>query len=75
MPADFSIKVPPSLKFDCMKRVGDQVLLPPCRLSDVVVFVDGKCPYSGESDCRDCISNEFELECVNTLRCSDFNVV
>jgi hypothetical protein len=48
-----------------MNQTG--VVCPPCEISLVIRFVEGKCPYSGETDCRDCISNEFDAECVRFL--------
>jgi len=44
---------------------------PPCEIVDLVKFVDGVCPFSGHEDCRDCISNEFDAECIWQLCNSD----
>lgn len=44
---------------------------PPCEITDIVKFVNGVCPFSGHSDCRDCISNEFDAECIWLLLNSD----
>jgi hypothetical protein len=37
---------------------------PPCEIVDLVKFEQGVCPFSGHKDCRDCISNEFDAECI-----------
>lgn len=44
---------------------------PPCEIVDLVKFIDGVCPFSGHSDCRDCISNEFDATCMWYLCNSD----
>jgi len=52
-------------------RIGEMAFAPPCEIVDLVKFVDGACPFSGHADCRDCISNEFDAECVWRLCNSD----
>jgi hypothetical protein len=37
---------------------------PPCEISDFVIFVNGACPFSGHEDCSECISSEFDAECM-----------
>lgn len=40
---------------------------PPCGITNVVRFVNGVCPFSGHKDCHDCITNEFDAECMWVL--------
>jgi len=53
--------------FGCSLINTDVIKDPPCSLSSYVYFPGGVCPYSGETICGKCISNEFEKQCVNIL--------
>ncbi len=44
--------------------MDETAFAPPCEIVDLVKFVNGICPFSGYEDCRDCISNEFDAECI-----------
>jgi hypothetical protein len=53
-------------------RCGETVFDPPCRIRRVVDFISGRCPFSNEEDCRDCISNDFDDVCIRCLINADF---
>lgn len=44
---------------------------PPCGLVSFVEFTGGKCPYSGCKKCGECITNDFDQQCVEILKYSD----
>lgn len=39
----------------------DICMNPPCELQVVVIFKNGKCPYSRHSSCGQCIKDEWDL--------------
>lgn len=47
------------------------VYYPPCELVPWVNFTGGVCPFSNCTDCKDCISNDHDMLCVEWLRDSD----
>jgi len=49
---------------DCIVNI---VHNPPCKLHEVVLFTGGICPFTGEASCDDCISCEFDADCINYL--------
>jgi len=40
---------------------------PPCNLQEIVLFTGGLCPLTGETSCEECISCEFDADCIRYL--------
>ena len=54
-------------KHNDSEKIGEYIVNPPCGIVVCIEFINGCCPISSETDCRDCISNEFDAACVERL--------
>jgi len=50
------------------RRIHNVIYNPPCKLQVYVKLRNGRCPFSGLTNCDLCIANDHDQNCVDILR-------